>query len=81
MESQIAELEAEIGRRMVPFQEAVARWMTIPGINEIAAWNLVAEIGAKMKRFLSPQHLARFSQCAPTAQITSGGRTHPSSCR
>ena len=41
VESQIAELEAEIDRRMTPFREAVARWMTIPGINEITAWNLV----------------------------------------
>jgi len=36
---------------------------------------------ADLERKIGQQALACISQCAPTAQITSGGRTHPCSCR
>jgi transposase len=50
VECQTRKLESEIERRTEPCREAVARWTTIPGIEELTAWNLVAEIGVEMER-------------------------------
>src|SRR5262249_28547157 len=47
----IQRVEAEIDRRMGPFEHAVTLWETIPGINRVTACCLVAELGVDMKKF------------------------------
>jgi len=54
----IVRLEAEIDKQIRPFEQAVALWQTIPGVEHVTACNLVAEIGVDMSRFPSAQHLA-----------------------
>ena len=51
-------LEQEIERRVVPFEEPIARLMTIPGIDRKTAWMIVAEIGVDMSVFGDAKHLA-----------------------
>jgi transposase len=41
------------------------RNQTIPGINELTAWNPVAEIGVNMDQFPSPQQLASWRVYVP----------------
>lgn len=57
LEAQIAKLEAKIQDQLSDYQEAIALCSTIPGIEEVAAANLVAEIGVNMAQFPSAQHL------------------------
>jgi len=38
----------QIGIEETPIAEAVARWDTVPGVDRIAAWGLVAEMGIDM---------------------------------
>lgn len=74
IELQIAKVEGEIERRIAPFQNAVARWRTVPGINEITAWNLVAEIGVDMNQFPSAAHLAAWAGVCPGNNESAGKR-------
>jgi len=46
----IKELDGEIESRLEPFRHAVDLLPTIPGINALTAWNVVAEIGTDMTR-------------------------------
>ena len=44
-EVEIAEDETDIRNRIEPFRKAVLAWMQLPGIDEVTAWSLVAEMG------------------------------------
>src|SRR5205807_4432805 len=57
-----------------PFVEAIARLTTIPGINERAAENIVAEIGADMAPFASDGHLSSWSGMCPGNRESAGKR-------
>ena len=61
-EAWIARLTARIGEALPsPFAEAVRRQATIPGIDERAAENILAEIGTDMNQFPSAGHLASWT--------------------
>ena len=74
VESQMARLASEIERLISPFQQAVAQWTTIPGVDEITAWNLVAEIGVDMEQFPSAAHLASWAGVCPGNNESAGKR-------
>ena len=74
VEKQIAEFEVEIDQRNQPFQEAVERLMTIPGVDRITACALVAEIGTNMAQFPTAQHLASWAGVCPGNQESAGKR-------
>lgn len=57
LEMQIQVLEQEIERRVKPFEEAIGRLLTIPGIERKTAWMLVAELGVDMSPFQDARHL------------------------
>ena len=59
LEAQITKLEAKIQEQLSDYQEAIALCTTIPGIEEVAAANLVAESGVKMAQFPSAQGCVR----------------------
>jgi transposase len=46
----------DIGRQRPDLGQAVARWDTIPGIDRVAAWALLAEIGDNMGQFPTAEH-------------------------
>ena len=56
------------------YQEAIALCTTIPGIEEVAAANLVAEIGVKMAQFPSAQHWASWAGVCPGNHESAGKR-------
>jgi transposase len=59
----------------VPFAEAIKRLTTIPGIEERAAENILAEIGVNMDQFASVGHLASWTgMCSGNRQ--SGGKRY-----
>ena len=70
----IRRIEEEIERRMVPFEEAVTLWESIPGMNRATAYNLVAEIGVNMAQFPSAQHLASWAGLCPGNNESAGKR-------
>ena len=71
----IVRLEAEIDKQIRPFEQAVALWQTIPGVDHVTACNLVAEIGVDMRQFPSAQHLASWAALCPGNHESAGKRT------
>lgn len=70
----IKRVEEEVERRIVPFEQAVTLWQTIPGIDRVTAYNLVAEIGTNMDQFPSAQHLASWAGLCPGNNESGGKR-------
>lgn len=74
---EIKELDAEIGRRMQPFEEEISRLCQIPGISMTSARDLLAEIGVDMEVFPSAAHLASWAGVSPGNNESAGKKkTH-----
>ena len=73
-EAKLVAIETEIDRRMRPFQEAVTRLKTIPGVDRVTAWGLLAEIGFNMNQFPSAAHLASWAGLCPGSFESAGKR-------
>lgn len=71
---QIDELDQEIARRSADMEEATRLLDTIPGIDEIAARALLAEIGTKMEQFPTAQHCASWAGLCPGNNESAGKR-------
>lgn len=78
-EAEIAEDEADLRRAMEPFHKAVQAWMQQPGIEEVSAWSLVAEMGPDMAPFATAEQAASWACVCPgnneSAAKQSDGRT------
>ena len=74
LEKKMAEVEAEIGKRMRPFEAEVERLDTIPGVDRVTAWSLVAEVGVRMEQFPSAGHLASWAGLCPGSFESAGKR-------
>ena len=60
--------------RLVPFRAAVELLKTIPGVNELTAQTIVAEIGVDMSRFPTAKQLAAWAGVAPASHESAGKR-------
>jgi transposase len=74
LEAQIAKLDAQIHEQVRPYEDAIALCTTIPGIEAVAAANLIAEIGINMDQFPSAQHLASWAGMCPGNHESAGKR-------
>jgi len=74
LETQIAQMDAEVARRLAPFEAAIVRLDTIPGVNRRTAEVLLAEIGADLQRFPTAGHLAAWAGLAPGNNLSGGKR-------
>jgi transposase len=72
VERKIAEFEQKIDELTRPFAPAVESWISIPGINRVAAWSLVAEIGVDMDQFPSAEHLSSWAGVCPGNNESAG---------
>ena len=68
-------LEERIQERMEPHQELVERLCEIPGIERLAAWMVISEIGVDMSRFPTAGHLASCCGLCP-GNAESAGKRH-----
>lgn len=75
LEETIERLSAEIAERMRPFEEALERLETIPGVGRRTAEAILAEIGADMSRFPTYRHLASWAGMCPGNNQSGGKRT------
>lgn len=74
LEGQIEQIEAQIGKQMGPFQWAITLLKTIPGVSEITAWVMVAEVGVLMEQFGSGENLASWGGMCPGNWESAGKR-------
>lgn len=72
LSEQIVQVEARIVRHLEPYRPQIALLVTIPGIDEIVAWNLVAEMGVDMTVFPDAEHCASWAGLCPGTQESAG---------
>jgi transposase len=70
----IRRMEAEIDKRIGPFESSVALWQTMPGVDRVTACNLVAEIGVDMHQFPTAPQLASWAALCPGNHESAGKR-------
>ena len=81
LDEAIANLSAEIDRVIAPFGPQVALLVTIPGVEQRTAEELIAEIGVDMARFGTSERLASWAGMCPGHHESAGkqrsGRARP----
>ena len=70
--AQIAALDARIEEQIGPFSAQAAQLVDIPGIDTVAAAELIAEIGVEMTRFPSDAHLVSWAKFCPQTHESAG---------
>lgn len=80
LDASIATLSAEICALLVPFDQAVTLISSIPGVSQTTAETIVAETGADMSKFPTPEHLCAWAGVAP-ASYESAGKRRPAGTR
>lgn len=74
LDATIDTLTTDIVERLTPFQAAVRLLTTIPGVDELTAQVIIAEIGVDMSRFPTAGHLAAWAGVAPASHESAGKR-------
>jgi transposase len=74
LEKKIATLDSEIVRRMQPYEEIIQRLDTIPGVDILTAWTLIAELGVDMSQFPDAAHAASWAGLVPGCYESAGKR-------
>lgn len=74
LDSRLVELDMRIGERMEPHAELVRRLCTIPGVDRVTAWVLIAELGVEMSQFPDAPHAASWAGLCPGNAESAGKR-------
>jgi transposase len=69
---QIKKIDEEIQRKMIPFQKESKLIQTIPGISEVNASAILAEIGVNMSQFPDEAHLSSWAGVCPGNNESAG---------
>jgi len=70
----LGEVDASVGKALAPIQDSAGLLKTIPGISDIAAHVIVAEIGVDMSRFPTAAHLVSWAGLCPRSDESAGKR-------
>jgi transposase len=74
LEAAVQELDARLEAALAPFRPVVDRLITIPGVSQIVARVLVAEIGPDLRRFPTAGHLVSWAGLCPRLHESAGKR-------
>lgn len=74
LEAAVQELDARLEAALAPFRAVVDRLITIPGVSQIVARVLVAEIGPDLRRFPTAGHLVSWAGLCPRLHESAGKR-------
>jgi transposase len=70
----IKKLDEEIQQKMVPFQKEAKLIQTLPGISEVSASAILAEIGTDISQFPDEAHLSSWAGVCPGNSESAGKR-------
>ena len=77
IETEIEALDArldQLGQQHLDLAEALNRWVTVPGVDRVAAWSFIAEMGTDCNQFPSAAHLASWAGVCPGNNESAGKR-------
>jgi transposase len=74
LEAQLQELTAAIEERVACYEDLIQRLDTIPAIDRVTAWTVLAEIGTDMSVFGDAPHLASWAALCPGNRESGGKR-------
>lgn len=74
LDKAIAAIEKEVGLGLEPFRQAAKLLSTMPGLSDVSAHVIVAEIGIDMSRFATPAHLLSWACLCPRNDESAGKR-------
>ncbi len=74
IDGSIAEIDREVDAQIEPFRAAAALLTTIPGVSELSARIILAEIGRDMSRFPTAGHLISWAGLCPKNDESAGKR-------
>jgi len=72
LSKQIEKIDEEIERKMIPFQKESILIQMIPGISEVSASAILAEIGTDMSQFPDEAHLSSWAGVCPGNNESAG---------
>lgn len=67
-------LDTQIAEQLQPHMDLVARLCTIPGVDRVTAWTLIAELGTDMTVFPDGAHAASWAGVCPGNSESAGKR-------
>lgn len=70
----MADIDARVGKALAPIQESARLLTTMPGVNEVTAQVMVAEIRVDMARFPTAGHLVSWAGLCPKSDESAGKR-------
>jgi transposase len=74
LQSALESLDASAGKLLAPIQERAALLTTMPGVSDVVAQVIMAEIGVDMSRFPSAAHLVSWAGLCPRNDESAGKR-------
>lgn len=74
LDQAIAAIDKEVGHGLSPFRDAAKLLSTMPGLSDVSAHVVVAEIGIDMSRFPSPGQLLSWACMCPRNDESAGKR-------
>jgi transposase len=74
IDAAITQIDQEVDAKLEPFRTAIQIVSTIPGVRELSAAVIVAEIGIDMTRFPTEAHLISWSGLCPKNDESAGKR-------
>jgi len=72
LEQAVAQLDKRIEEALSPFRDVVERVKTVPGIADLVAQTIVAEIGVDMRHFPNHRHLLSWATLCPGLDKSAG---------
>jgi transposase len=74
LDTALGEIDAEVDKQIEPFRQMIALLKSIPGIGELGACVILAEIGHDMSRFATHGHLLSWAGLCPRNDESAGKR-------
>ncbi len=74
LQQAMADIDAQVGKALAPIQQSARLLTTMPGVSDVTAQVLVAEIGVDMARFPSAAHLVSWTGLCPRSDESAGKR-------
>jgi transposase len=74
LEQALADIDATVGKTLAPIQQSARLLTTLPGVSDLTAQVMVAEIGVDMTRFPTAAHLISWTGLCPRSDESAGKR-------